>query len=358
MAKTYNYSLKELTSLLKLLKTYQHTCPEIDEDIANLTYFINYLYPNRKKKKKIDINDYVSIPTLLKEDVLAFTYLKPFEYFMKEFAWIGETIKDLAINPAYQEITISNKEAVTEATSFLSSHGPLFQEPLEEFSENIKSRLKFLKTELEIGGGALYIQSTGDAFVYAPDKHDIRKPAILTHELQHIIDFYNNPAMFDNFITREVIPVFMEMISIIHYALKHNAEKDAYQRILSLHSILKERALMYIEKIELLDITKKYQNLSDEDLYKLLKDNGYSRESLINFIELDIKDFYYQIPELIAIELFFLYQEDKKRAIAILEDISLHGNDTNLLDLVASHNLKLTKHMPEFEYHILSKAKR
>lgn len=354
MGKTYNYSLKDLRQLLNLLKSYQYTSPEIDADIENLTYFINYLYPEESKEKR----GFTHISTLIRQEIREHDFLKPFEYFIKEFAWMGESIRTLSITPSHQDIIIPNAVAVADATSFLASHGPFFKEPLDEFYCDITTHLKFTNKDLEATGGTLYLRSTGDAYVYVSNRHNITKTSILTHELEHVIDFFNNPDMYNSLITREVIPVFMELVSLEHYSEKYNIKNEAYQRMLYTYSTLKERALNFIEKMDMLDTVAKYPNLSDDNLLKLLQDKGFDLNFLIYLIKMPIQDFYYQIPEIIAVELYFLYQTNKERVISILEDISLHGNDSNILELVASHNIKLTKNIPEYEYHLLSKTKR
>lgn len=350
----YNYSLQDLKELLNLLIPYQNTFPGINEDIENLAYFINYLYPKENKDKRW----FSHISTQIRQEIKSHAFLKPFEYFFKEFAWKGESINTLSITPTHQKLIIPDAVVVKDATSFLASQGPFFKEAIDDFSCDINTHLKFIEQELDATGGTLFLRSTGDAFVFVQNTHGISKPAILTHELEHVIDFFNNPKIYDNLVTREVIPVFMELISLEHYGKIYNSKNEAYQRMLYTYSILKERALEFIEKMYMLDIAKEHQNLSDDDLLKQLNEEGYDLEYLIYLVKMPIKDFYYQIPELIAIELYFLYQNDKKRVISILEDISLHGTDSNILDLVASHNIKLTQNIQEFEYHLLSKVKR
>ncbi len=354
MEKTFNYNISDLQNILKLLKTYEHSSPEIDKDIERLQHLINYLSknPNTTPKSK-------SLKTLFKEDIASYQIFTPYYSYIKAFVESGHSIDEIYQNPIYKKIKLSNLEAVQISQDFIRNQGPFFSNPLDEFNEDINTHLKFVSNNLDTSGGVLYLYSTGDAFVFSPDNKDITKASVLTHELEHVIDSYNNPNTFNTLIAREIIPVFMETLSLPAISRQLNLKSDGYQRMLHLHSIIKESALMFIDKMDMLELISKHFYLKEEDLIRFLNDNGYDNSLISLLMDRSLtQDFFYLIPELITIELYFLYQEDKQRALNILQAISLNATDSNILDIVNQSGITLNENVDTYEKHLLAKVKR
>lgn len=57
----------------------------------------------------------------------------------------------------------------------------------------------------------------------------------------------------------------------------------------------------------------------------------------------------YQIPYLIAVELYIIYQKDKDKALNILIKIILHATPYNIFSLLHNNGIILNQHCVKYE---------
>lgn len=352
MKRRYDISLKYLNNLLKLLAEYADD-PDVTRDIIRIKTLINNLQNNFERTK--DDNLFLK----MQSDLEIYPVVKPYYVYANIFAETGLSLESLNITPSYKKIKITDEEAYAEAYSFLSSQGDFFKAAVDDFEENKYSHLKFVKCSADTDGGAVYLKTTGDAFVFSPNYNDFTKSTILVHEKEHIIDCFNNPSIYDNFIVREIAPIFMEMVAADYIALKYGLKDDNYQRRLFLHSIVKEQALVARDKMDMLALVQKYSSLGYTKLVELLHDEGYTDNNLKYYCGKSLEeDFYYIIAQMIAIELYFIYLRDMEYALTILKEIIMKGNDYNILDILAVYNIKLGENITNYERGLVQQLKK
>lgn len=352
MKRKYDIKLKTLNNLLNLLSEYDDD-PEVSRDIFRIKALINNLKNNFARSREDNLFKN------MQNDLEIYPIVKPYYVYANIFAETGLSLELLNITPSYKKIKISDEEAYAGAYDFLSSQGDFFKRALDDFEENKYSHLKFVKGSADTDGGAIYLKTTGDAFVFSPNYNDFTKTTILVHEKEHIIDCFNNPSIYDNFIVREIAPIFMEMVASDYIALKYGLKIDNYQRRLFLHSIVKEQALVTRDKMDMLALVQKYSSLGYTKLIERLHDEGYSDDNLKYYCGKSLEeDFYYIIAQMIAIELYFIYMNDMEYALTILKDIIMKGNDYNILGILAMYNINLGQNITNYERELVQQLKK
>lgn len=352
MKRKYDIKFKNLNNLLNLLSEYGYD-QEVARDICRIKLLINNL------KNNFWSSSDVNLLQKMQSDLEVYPFVKPFYVYADIFAKSGLSLNILNIEPSYTKIKISDDESYVEAYSFLSNHGPFFKEALDAFDENKYSHLKFLKCSANTDGYVVYLSTIGEAFVFVPNFNDFTKATISVHELEHVIDFFVNPSLCENYIIREVSAIFMEMIASDYIALKYGLKNDNYQRRLFLHSIVKEQALVARDKMDMLSLVQSYSHLSYTRLIELLHDEGYSDDNLKYYCEKSLEeDFYYIIAQMIAIELYFIYWKDTEYALTILKDIIMKGNDYNILGILARYNINLGENITNYEKGLVNQLKK
>lgn len=352
MKKRFDIKLNDLNNLLNLLSKYDDV-PDVARDIFRIKTLINNLQNNFERTK--DDNLFLK----MQSDLEIYPVVKPYYVYANIFAETGLSLETLNITPSYKKIKITDEEAYDGAYNFLASQGDFFKEALDDFDESKYSHLKFVKHNADTDGGAIYLKTTGDAFVFSPNYNNFTKTTILVHEKEHVIDCFNNPSIYNSFIVREIAAVFMEMVGADYIALKYGLKNDNYQRRLFLHSIVKEQALVARDKMDMLALVQKYSSLGYNQLIELLHDEGYTDNNLKYYCGKSLEeDFYYIIAQMIAIELYFIYHRDKEYALAILKDIIMKGNDYNILDILAAYNIKLGENITNYEKDLVQQLKK
>lgn len=317
-----------------------------NEDVNRLEILIKKLENNfndESNKKNKDLK-------VLRDCLEYYDDFKFLYKIVRKFACTGMYIDSIA-TPSYKPLTISDDECLSLANDFFKEHGAFFHNQFNEFYSESNDHLEFINPNDSTDGEIHYFNSTGDAFVFVPNHNNFTKASILIHELEHVIDAYNNPNFYENYIIRETSAVFMEMIGVHYLGKQLNLTDAPYMRMFSLHTIVKSDSYNIYYKNQLLYLIKQNKHLNDKKLKGMLFNKYSMSYKFIDFCNKYnlFEDYYYQIAQLIAIELFNIYNVDKEKALFILKDIIMNGNDNNIFSILEKYNIILIEHLEQFE---------
>lgn len=352
MEKSFNIDKSFLNEILNSLREY---C--FDEDALLDSFRLEKMI--ERYDNNFSDGDEENIKELISYDLEKYQFYKPLYPLIEKFVVSGYSLEELDIKVNYTGVELSNSETFSLVKSFFKEQGEFFYSGFSEFEEEADDHLEFVDSKVNTDGEMVFLKSTGDAFLFIPDNKNFTKALILVHEVEHAIDSFKNMNFYENPLIRETSAIFMEMIAGDYIALKCGLFQDSYQRKLNLHYIIKEQASIVIDKIDMLDIIANNPNLSQDELFSVLEDEGYSRECIEFLMENNIiQDFFYLIPQLIAVELYFIYYDNKQLALNILEDIIMSGTDDNIFDILSKHGIVLCKNVEKYEDNLLSKIKK
>lgn len=253
--------------------------------------------------------------------------------------------------PSYKEMIISDDDSITLAHDFYKEQGNFFLDGFNDFKSDMNDHLEFIEPNDYTDGEIHFYKSSGDAFLFTPDHKNFTKVSILIHELEHVIDCFNNHDFYENLLIRETSAVFMEMIGLDYLANVFKLEDAHYIRRFTLHSIVKSDAYNAYYKNQLLYLTNKYKDLDDQKLRKLLVSKFGMSNGFINFCNSYnlYQDYYYQLAQLVSIELYKIYNNDKEKALFVLKDIIMNGTDDNIFNILKKHNIVLVSNVVNYE---------
>ena len=343
MTKKYNIQLSDLESLLDMLSAYDDN-EIVSNDINTLRMAIARFKNNFAVKDESTLLEKICLNLSVWEE-----YTKLYNY-VDTFANNGPKPNN-NYSPEFNSILLSDDDTLDLCRDFFVAQGPFFSKSFDEFREDAEDHLLFFKPNDNSEGEMDFIESTGDAFVFSPDYKNIKKPSILIHEAEHVIDAYNNPKFYRNRIIREVGSTFMEMIGCNHLAKILNLGDDGDKRRAQIHTIVKSNSSFVLRKIKVLHFMS---GLRDQSVSQVLrKTRGkfrYTKDYIKYMFETNlVEDYYYQISYLIAIELYELYKIDKDKALYILIDIITNGNDNNIFDMLKKYNIILNNSVETYE---------
>ena len=349
MKKVYDISIRDLESILSLLKENMHDSV-VMMDAIRLEEYIKRIKNGFK---------YVDSPTLLEQiqdDAEYHEFYKPFYPIVERFIFTGRTVDELNADVKYKSILMNDEQVVADVIEFYGHQGELFYSQIIEFYNEASDHLKFIKGSLDTEGETLFLKSIGEAFVFSPNYSNITKITILIHEIQHVIDFYINPNFSEEYVIRETIAMFMEMIAADYISKKYKVFDEGIKRQQYLHTIVKYQAHNVLYKTDALDIINNSRSLGPEELIPTLIKEGFDQEDLDFYFEQGItNDMAYQIAYLIAIELYTIYYQDKELALTICEDIIMNGNSDNIFDLLNKYGIELNSSVTDYENYIYKK---
>ena len=342
MKKSYKINKFKLKKILKKLKdegNHVNLC-----DISTLEDLTNFLFNiSPAIKRKNYLNE-------LKKEALEYKTGSIIRPHVESFLSQGMIIPEV-VDPRYTDIHFSDDKTIEIVKDFYSHLDKFFYAELENYLKNGNSHIEFFNPRPGWDGTSFLLHNLNDAYVTIPNHRTISKLSIAVHEIQHVLDFFNNKNFSYQFIIREVSSIFMELISLDYIGEKYDLEEDSYIRRFYLHSIIKTDGFCFLAKDELLNAIKEHSQLSSGDLVKFLRDEfEYTKRELYNFSLNDIKSLsLYQISYLIAIELYYIYQQDKKVALNILKDIILKANDQNFMHILNNNGITLNKSVVQYE---------
>lgn len=360
MIRNYNISKFDIYKLRRLLVSKLKSCSDADEiedinnDIIRIDFLLNRVNKNFNTSNSHNNDDNIEL-TGLRNDI---RFLEDFKYLykiVKCFIKTGIGVEKPA-EVKFRKTHLSNDDAINLAHDFFEEQDEFYYKGFEHFYQNIYGHLKFIKPTKDTDGEIHCIDTTGDFFMYIPNHQDFTKASILIHEIEHAIDFYNNPFFYRNLLIRETSSMFMEMIGVDYLAKELNLVNVNYIRRFYLHTVAKMQGCDIFVKNQVLHLLDKYKNLSDKELLIMFKKYGFSTD-LIEFFNSSniVEDYYYQIPQLIAIELYKIYSEDKEKSLYILKDIIMNGTDENIFEILDKYNIHILEHVVDYEYDLVLK---
>ena len=320
-------------------------CEEFEEDLTTLERFIH--------RMKHDFNDdtqYRNSIAAYRENIGYYNTYKQYYKYVRSLLKTDLKFYDV-VHPNYKVMNIGDRESLDIAVDFFKSQNKFFSDGIEEYLEDdVYEHLEFINPNEKTDGEMHFIESTGDAFVIAPDHKNITKISILIHELEHVIDSFTNPKFFKNRIIRECGSMFMELIGTDYIRSVLDVELNPEMRRFYIHSIMKMDANYLLHKNQLLYLGDKYKEFNSGNLKKIIQRYGYTLYDITRLNETClVHDYYYQVSYLIAVELYNLYKKDKDNALFLLEFIIRNGNDNNIFKILDSFGIKLTQGLNQYE---------
>ena len=342
MKKAYDIKINDLKDLLLVLRQFSNE-PTVQTDIYCLSNYISRYERNFSDER-------LSLYERLLDDADDVHFYKPFYPLSRQLASLGRNQDELSFETKYSTIKLSDEQVMEDADIFFREQGDFFHSTFSEFQDEAYDHLKFVNTNAETSGEVLTLKSTGDAFVFVPNHSNITKFTILIHESEHVIDFFNNPDFLTAHAVSETASLFMELIACDFIAKKYQLFDDNFQRRNFLHTIIKSQAALLKDKIELLDLVNKKRNLDEQSLLIYLGKHEFTKEDIKFYLEATInQDNAYQIPYMIAVELYVLYHHNKKLALTILQDIILNANQYNIFEILGKYGITLNQNMLYYE---------
>jgi hypothetical protein len=342
MKKVYDIKISDLKNLLNLLNNFE-TDPMVQIDIFRLNNYINRLKNNFSDSK-------LSTYERLLSDVEDFCFFKPVYPFSNYFSSIGRTQNKLNFNTKYTPIKLTDMQVMRDAEDFFGEQGDFFYDSFSDFKNEAEDHLKFINPKSNTAGETLTLKSTGDSFVFVPNYSNISKFTVLVHELEHTIDFFNNQSFLENHLINETSSVFMELLACDFIAKRYNLYDDNFQRRNFLHTLIKSQGTILKDKVQMLDLVNQYKHLEEKELFSFLAKKDFIREDIEFYLEATItQDSAYQLPYLIAVELYIIYHQDKNLALTILKDIIINGNNYNIFDVLNKYGIKLNNNILFYE---------
>lgn len=349
MKKVYDIKIKDLESILALLKENMHDSMVV-MDVVRLEEYI------KRIKNDFRGTETLSLIEQIQDDVEYFEFYKPFYPFVEQFLNTGKSVYDLDSDVKYNSFVMSDEQVMSDVIEFYGHQGELFYSQALEYHQEAREHLKFVKESLDTDGETLFLKSISEAFVFAPNYSNITKFTILVHEVQHVIDFYINPSFSEEFVIRETIAMFMEMIAADYIAKKYKLYGEGFKRQQYLHAIVKYQSHNIMHKMEALELAANNKGLNQDELLNALDKDGFDQEDLEFYFEQGItSDYSYQIAYLIAIELYMLYYKDKDLALTICEDIIINGNSCNIFEILSKYGIQLNNNVVNYENMIYKK---
>lgn len=343
MKKVYDIKIKDLENILSLLKENMDD-GIVMKDVIRLEEYIKRIKNGHKSVECLSLFEKIQ------DDIAYHDFYKPFYPIIERFIFTGISVDELNADVKYKSLLLTDEQIMQDVIDFYKEQGKLFYSLVLEFYQESEDHLKFIKDNLYTEGETLFLKSIGEAFVFSPNYSNITKFTILIHEVQHVIDFYINPCFSEEYIIRETIAMFMEMIAADFISRKYKMFDERLKRLQYLHAIVKYQSHNVLYKTDALDIASANKELPQNDFFSLLNKEGFEQEDLEFYFEQSItNDMVYQIAYLIAIELYFIYYSDKDLAIKICEDIVINGTSNNIFDLLDKYNIKLNNSVIKYE---------
>ena len=345
MSKHYDITIDYLDDLVNMLLPYRDDMT-VKKDLYNLDVLRHRLANNFKSP---DIDSINSLEQL-NDDIGYYDFYKIFYPFVKKFSETGLYMPNAAV-VSYNKTIFSNDRTIKMVQRFFEEQGLFFADPVLDFFKTGANHIKFIQPSINTEGEMYYLSSLDEHFIITPNHPNFTKLTNASHETEHVIDTVRNESFYQNVVIREAPPMFMEMISSDFYAKQLRLTDANYMRRFYIHSLVKANSYNIFYKNQLLYLIHQHSNLSEKELLLLLfKKYKFDSRRIDYLAEYSItEDYYYQISYLIAVELYMIYQTNKERALAILQEIILTGTDDNILSLLEKHGIILNNSIVQYE---------
>lgn len=346
--KKYHIDINDIRYLRKMISN-NNQDNAFDVDLERIDILINRMsknYDYLKEEPAINKLKRSASYQSLFNDVYPFV-----RYFHNKGFWL-----DGFPQPKYKSVCLSDDDALSIANDFFKEQGSFYYREFNEFYKDCSSHLEFIEPNEYTVGETFFFEATGDAYVFSSDTQDFTKATILIHELEHVIDCFNNPNFYKYNLIRETSALFMEMIGSEYVAKTLECNLDDVKRRLYLHCAIKNDVMYLYDKNQILYLINNKIRSKKQIMKSLISDYGFT--SYIVKIQAEkslVEDYYYVISQLIAIELYNIYNKDKESALYILKDFILNADEENFLEVLSKHGIKLTRNFCKYEDDIILK---
>lgn len=209
-------------------------------------------------------------------------------------------------------------------------------------------------THTEPISATYHLISTNENYIFSQLTPNILSITTLSHELAHATSLLLNNNRFtnpNNIIFKEVESLFIELLAC-DFVDSYFSINDGLNRKKELYNLIREDAINALKKKEILNYYEYIQFLSPKDQLKYLHtiNKSYTSKYLLQIFNTKItSDFLYTISFLIAIELYYAYQDNPKYTLDILKNLIIYEEQDyysylNSLDIhIGYHTNKLIK---------------
>ena len=313
MERDYNIKLTDLKRKLKYLKKIDDGSDLFRSDIFNLETFIRR-YDSNFQTPLGYVNDDFWDDVL--EDVAGLNLSSKIISILQGLNLDFNPFAEYSAN--YTSLYLSDNDAVDLAYEFYRT-----------------DHLQFIQPNKYTDGEVINLRSTRDRYIFSPSNPDITKVTILIHEIQHAIDGLENNDFSYHFLISEVASLFMELLACDFAAKKLNVPSDGDKRKASIQSIIVNDSIYLVDKFEMFQSLNGLQVSNLDQLYAELNKKGYPNDEVDEYLKYSVSSMIsYQLPLLIAIELYKLYKADKIDALETLLGIIRYGTNDNIFDIL------------------------
>lgn len=343
MGKNYNIDINYLKEIQEMLLQAN------DFQSYSDTFLVERLIKQLSQHGSFPTESY-SLDMQILDDLKDLPFYKPFYPYSK--AILTQSIFFGAYSPTYQSIPLSDDDAISLVRHFFGSQNKRYQEYMNDFLEEAPDHISFIPPNSHTDGETTFLKSTGDFFSVIPDYSNLTKATILTHEVTHIFDWFQNDHFIMQFLIHEFHALFMEMLSCDYYNDCLGLGEENKKRRLGLHSLIQSDSQDIYYRMQILNLYKKYgKEKGMEIIHKLFSEKYLQYTAQYSLLE----SFLYQIAYLIAIELYMLYQKDKEKALWIAERIVQTGTNQNIQSLLRTYQIQLLSHFHIYEQSMILK---
>lgn len=302
------------------------------EVIDSLFEIIDFYEINLNKKRKaviIDECEDFSYRDVINDD---FRTLHDYGIYAPIIRDFNEQFKSIFIKQPSElsKIKISENNIVTLSTLFYQQLNEPFRDTYAHLAEHFKSRLAFrlLPKDLECAGNAHIVRHTKVVYIDVGIENTFQDYISLVHEASHAITELLNPDIiwdFNKYCFTEVDSLFFEIVGGDFIGDKTNNKKDdliVKQRIF--YDYL-ECASIICAKMDLYSCLSKKELRNNKLIKQYYKEEFGLKKQKIEEISLTYihEIWHYIISYLTAIELYYIYLNDKDEALSLLYKIIL-----------------------------------
>jgi hypothetical protein len=357
MERDYSIKLGDLKKKLRYLKSIYDGSSLLKNDILGLTILIERIKSNFNVPFIKETND------------------EYFEEIVEDFNGINRSIDLISvlekldlqsignpflnISPSYTTLLLSDGEAVDLAYDFYQTQANIFFSNFLDVYDSLPNHLQFIKPNSNTNGEMSRLKSTRESYIFVPNNPNITKATILIHELQHAIDGIENDKFVDNIMVKEATAMFMEMIAADYISGRFKIPRDGTMRRAEQHSIVLTDSLYLLDKYEMFKSLDGEHITGLEEFYEKLYKKDYDDDEIETCLRYSTDSLVsYQLPHLLAIELYYMYKEDKEDTLEYLLGIVNYCTDDNIMSVLEGCEIKLGEHYYKYQKALEKQLKR
>ena len=200
-----------------------------------------------------------------------------------------------------------------------------------------KNHIRFVSQEQEnnFAGISIYLPYRDEAFVEIVREHTINDIITTIHEYAHLTSYSINifNKLSPNFYYTEIISLFFELIGADFLGTQFGIDKSTILKAEN-HNTMSEFADITSYKIDLITFESLFLQgyTKNKDIKLIGRDFLNLSSEKVNYLfkneNIEISD--YVIGYIIALELYYIYLEDKEKAMFILKKMLLYSAKSKL----------------------------